>query len=498
MASTKKSSWFRWLLFVVVAAAAVGAWWWFFKREKELVFDYRTVPVARGDLVQAVTANGAINAVTNVQVGSQISGILQEIRVDFNASVKEGDLIAQIDPSTYQRNVASSEADLLSSKAALELAQVNARRALALQKDHLIPDADADTAVAALHQADAMVKMREAAVERDKVDLQRTTIYAPISGIVISRNVDVGQTVAASFNTPTLFLIANDLHKMQIEALVSEADVGGVEVGQRVDFAVDAFFGRKFTGVVQQVRYAPITNQNVVNYTTIVSVNNADLKLRPGMTAGAQIITAERPNVLRVPNAALRFRPPEKAPVITNAVAAAGPTGTNGAAAKPTDSEPPTPPWVAEGRRPNGREEMDKYAASLTPAQREVFERRRQERMQARGGGGGEGGGPGGGRGFGGGLGAGGGAPRAGSSDAPASHTVYVIEKDTVGDKTRSRLKPVTVKTGISDGAYTEVISGLSESDAVVTGLNTPLPASAQGPAPSPFGGPMGGGFRPR
>jgi HlyD family secretion protein len=491
MASTKKSSWFRWFLFVIVAAAAAGAWWWFFKREKELVFDYRTIPVAR-----SVTANGAINAVTNVQVGSQISGIILDIRVDFNSQVKENDLIAQIDPSTYQRNVASSEADLLNSKAALELAQVNARRALALQKDHLIPDSDADTAVAALHQADAMVKMREAAVERDKVDLQRTTIYAPISGIVISRNVDVGQTVAASFNTPTLFLIANDLHKMQIEALVSEADVGGVEVGQRVDFNVDAFFGRKFTGVVQQVRYAPITNQNVVNYTTIVSVNNADLKLRPGMTANAVIITAEHPNVLRVPNAALRFRPPEKAPVITNAVAVVAPAGANSAVAKPTDNEPPTPPWVAEGRRPSGREEIDKYTASLTPEQREVFERRRQERMQARGGGGGgEGGGPGGGRGFGGG-GAAAGVPRAGSGDAPATRTVYVIEKDKVGDKTRARLKPVTVKTGITDGAYTEVVSGLNESDAVVTGLNTPLPATALGPAPSPFGGP--GGFRPR
>jgi HlyD family secretion protein len=494
MASTKKSSWFRWLLFVIVVAAAAGAWWWFFKREKELVFDYRTAPVARGDLIQSVTANGAINAVTNVQVGSQISGIILDIKVDFNSQVKEGDLIAQIDPSTYQRNVASSEADLLNSKAALELAQVNARRALALQKDHLIPDADADTAVAALHQAEAMVKMKEAAVERDKVDLQRTTIYAPINGIVISRSVDIGQTVAASFNTPTLFLIANDLRKMQIEALVSEADVGGVEVGQRVDFAVDAFFGRKFTGVVQQVRNEPITNQNVVNYTTIVSVDNADLKLRPGMTANAQIITAEHPNVLRVPNAALRFRPPEKAPVITNALAVAGPAGTNNAGAKPTDNEPPPPPWVAEGRRPNGPEEVAKYTASLTPEQRAVFDRRRQERMQARGGGGGEGGGPGGGRGFGGGFGAAGGAARAGSSDAPATRTVYVIEKDKVDDKTRTRLKPVTVKTGITDGAFTEILSGLKENDAVVTGLNTPLPAGAQGPAPSPFGGP----FRPR
>src|ERR1041385_3734850 len=167
--------------------------------------------------------------------------------------------------------------------------------------------------------------MRQAALNKSKVDLERTTIYAPIDGIVISRVVDVGQIVAASFNAPVLFSIANDLHQMRIEAMVSEADVGGVEEGQQVTFTVDAFPGQKFRGDVTQVRFAPVTNQNVVTYTCVVEVNNADLKLRPGMTANASIIVAEKRNVLRIPSAALRFRPPEGANVKggTNALAAA-------------------------------------------------------------------------------------------------------------------------------------------------------------------------------
>src|SRR5260221_10171949 len=187
------------------------------------------------------------------------------------------------------------------------------RRAKELRVAELIPVSDYDKAVAGRHQAEAVVKIRQAALNKSKVDLERTTIYAPIDGMVISRVVDVGQTVAASLNAPTLFTIANDLRNMRIEAMVSEADVGGVQDGQQVTFTVDAFPGRKFRGNVTQVRYAPVTNQNVVNYTTIVEVNNADLKLRPGMTANASIVTAQRRDALRVPNAALRFRPPEGA-----------------------------------------------------------------------------------------------------------------------------------------------------------------------------------------
>ena len=185
------------------------------------------------------------------------------------------------------------------------------QRAQELFGSKLISQSEFDQTDATLSQAEAMVKMREANVERAKVDLSRTTIYSPIDGMVINRQIEVGQTVAASLNTPTLFVITDDLARMRIEAAVSEADVGGVTEGQTVNFTVDAFPRRPFKGTVQQVRFAPTTNQNVVTYTTIVGVDNAELKLRPGMTANASIVIAERKNALRVPNAALRFRPPE-------------------------------------------------------------------------------------------------------------------------------------------------------------------------------------------
>ena len=198
----------------------------------------------------------------------------------------------------------------------MELAQIQAKRADDLFKEKLISASDHDTADAAFHQAQAFLKTKEASVYRAKVDLSRTTISAPISGVVISRAVDQGQTVAASFNTPTLFLIANDLTKMQIEAAVSEADVGGVEEGEKVIFTVEAFPNRKFIGQVQQVRFAPVTNQNVVTYTAVIQVDNKDMKLRPGMTATARIMTAQKTNVLKVPNSALRFRLPAGVTVV--------------------------------------------------------------------------------------------------------------------------------------------------------------------------------------
>ncbi|MCX8108976.1 MAG: efflux RND transporter periplasmic adaptor subunit, partial [Verrucomicrobiae bacterium] len=357
--------WRVWALLVVLAG---GAGYTLYKRGRtgpDPAQEYRTALVTRGTIVQAVTANGQINPVKSVQVGSQVSGIIQSIFVDFNSPVTNGQVIAQIDPSTFKQNLSQAEAELANAEAALELAQLNHRRAQELHKNQLITQADYDKTVVDLHQAEAAKKMREAAVERARVELSRTTITAPVNGIVISRNVDVGQTVAASFNTPTLFLIAHDLTKMQIEAMVSEADVGGVEEGQRVEFTVDAFPTRKFEGFVKQVRYAPITNQNVVNYVTVVDVDNPDLKLRPGMTANASIITAKRDNVLRVPTSAFLFRPKQTGPAgQTNLVSgglASVPSQTNTlrttnqtSAAVAGSASPPTPPWVAEGRPPSG------------------------------------------------------------------------------------------------------------------------------------------------
>lgn len=297
---------------IVAALIVVGAAYWFFARGREKEPEYQTAVVQRGELVQVVTATGQLNPMTNVTVGSQISGIIKRIYVDFNSPVKVGQVLAELDPATYERAVAQAEAELASAKANLELAQVQAKRATELFKNNLISASDYDTAIAQLHQAEAQVKIREAVLENAKVNLSRCTIYSPIDGVVISRNVDVGQTVAASLQAPTLFQIANDLSRMQINANVAEADIGSVEVGQDVEFTVDAYPYRVFHGKVKQVRNSAVIVQNVVTYDTVIEVSNPDLKLKPGMTANVSIITARRENVLKIPNAALRFRPPEQ------------------------------------------------------------------------------------------------------------------------------------------------------------------------------------------
>jgi len=225
--------------------------------------------------------------------------------------VTNGQVLAQLDASTYERQVEQSEAELASAQASLKLAEANFKRAEELKALELVSQADYDQSEASLAQARASLQVKEAGLNKARVDLEKTTIYSPMDGVVISRAVDVGQTVAASLNAPTLFTLAQDLQAMRIEAQISEADVGGVAEGQTVTFAVDAYPTLTFTGQVNQVRYEPVTNQGVVNYVAIVDVDNADLKLRPGMTANASVVTAKRENVLRLPNAALRFRPPD-------------------------------------------------------------------------------------------------------------------------------------------------------------------------------------------
>lgn len=301
----------KWIIILLLLAAALGGGWWFFARRADAPPQYQTAPVSRGDLTQVVTATGQLNPVVNVQVGSQISGIVTRLYADFNSTVKSNQLIAEIDPSTYEVNVLKAKADLANAKATQELNQVEAKRAQSLHESKLISDSDYDTAYAQLHQAEAQVQSDEATLKNAEVQLSYCKVYAPVDGVVISRNVDVGQTVAASFNTPTLFVIANDLSRMQIDALVSEADIGGVSVGQTVNFSVDAFPYRTFHGKVSQVRYGALTNQNVINYDCVVEVKNSDLKLLPGMTANVSIVIASSENALKIPNAALRFRPPE-------------------------------------------------------------------------------------------------------------------------------------------------------------------------------------------
>src|SRR2546430_7348652 len=273
--------------------------------------NYQHAIVTRGAITQAVTATGTLNPVVNVQVGSQVSGNIAKLFVDFNSQVKAGQVVAQIDPALFQATVTQAEGDLASSQAALELAKVNATRTQDCFAKKPSSQADLDQAMANLHQAEANVKIKQGALDKAKVDLEHCTITSPIDGVVISRSVDVGQTVAASLQAPIIFQIANDLTKMQIDSNVAEADVGVVKVGQDVDFTVDAFPSQTFHGKVVQVRNAPITVQNVVTYDTVIGVSNPDLKLKPGMTANVSIIAARKDNVLQIKNAALRYRPTE-------------------------------------------------------------------------------------------------------------------------------------------------------------------------------------------
>jgi HlyD family secretion protein len=317
-----------WLVLAVVVAGLAGGGFWYWKHQRTDLPDYKTAPVTRGDLVQAVTATGQINPVTNITVGSQVSGIISKIYVDFNSPVTNQELVAEIDPSTYKALVAQARGDLASAQAADDLAKVEEERASALFTNSILAKSDYDSAVATAHQAEATVQIKQASLDQALANLAYCSIYAPLDGVVISRNVDVGQTVAASFSAPTLFIIANDLTKMQIDALVSEADIGGVETNQSVNFTVDAFPMRTFRGVVTQIRNAAQTNQNVISYDTVITLDNSDLKLRPGMTANVSIVTAQQNNALRVPNAALRFRPPEAAMTNAPAVASAGAPGS--------------------------------------------------------------------------------------------------------------------------------------------------------------------------
>ncbi len=487
---------------VVLAVVGAAAWWGYgwWRRPAAGAVEYKTSAVARGDITQSVTANGSLTPVRMVEVGSQISGVITEIKADFNSMVRSNDVVAQIDPATYERALGQTEAELANAEAALELAQLNFERAEGLMADQLISKSEYDQARVSLSQAKATVKTRQANVDRAKVDLSRTTIYAPMDGMVITRKVEAGQTVAASMNAPTLFVIANDLSKMQIEAAVSEADVGGLEEGQKVLFTVDAFLGRNFEGTVQQVRYAPTTNQNVVTYTTVVAVENRDLKLRPGMTANARFITAERKGVLTVPNAAVRFRAPAGAALRgdTNA-----PAGKAAAAVALIQEGPfaglPVMPWQSEGsrRRPTDQE-REAYMASLTSEQKQKYEAAMAEiraRFAQGGGPGGGGGGGGFGGGFGGGAGGdgGGGQRRRVEAEGPREGTVYTLEKEvTSTGGERSVLRPVTVKLGIADNVSVEVLEGLKEGDQVVVGVAV-SPAAAATQARNPFGSPFGG-----
>jgi HlyD family secretion protein len=320
-ARSRRKPWAIGGVLALVAIAGIGAAWWYFNANGSA--QYTTAAVSRGPVTRTVTATGTVNPVLTIIIGSYVSGVIQEINCDYNTEVKKGQICAKIDPRPYQTvvdqanaNLAQAQAQLAKDQANLDYAQLNYDRNERLAKTNAISKDTLDNSKNALDQAQAQIGVdqatiaqRQAMLEAAAVNLGYTNIVSPVDGTVVSRNVTVGQTVAASFQTPTLFLIATDLTKMQVDTNVSESDIGGIKNGDKVFFTVDAFPKRTFQGAVSQVRQSPQNIQNVVTYDVVVSVDNDDLSLKPGMTAASRIVTAERQDALRVPSQALRYAP---------------------------------------------------------------------------------------------------------------------------------------------------------------------------------------------
>ncbi len=317
----------RWIISLVLLAAGIAAFFAYraWASGNNGAPNYRTVPLERGDVAQTVRATGIIQPIKLVQVGTQVNGPILKLYVDFNSRVKAGDLVAQIDPTTYQARLAQDQANLIQSQANVEQTQAKltqaekelertktlAAREMLSQSDLDSAQATRDTLTAQLKVVQAAVAQAKAALQLSQANLGYTTISSPVDGVVINRNVSEGQTVVASFNAQVLFSIATDLQKIQVEASIPEADIGTVAAGQQVTFTVDAYNEQVFTGTVTQVRMAASTVQNVVTYPVIIEAVNPDLKLFPGMTADIICEVARHANVFKVPNAALRFKPEE-------------------------------------------------------------------------------------------------------------------------------------------------------------------------------------------
>jgi HlyD family secretion protein len=502
------------VVFVVLAAAAGGGWYWYQSQAEAGDVRYRLAKVERGPMASVVVASGTLNAVTTVQVGSQISGQVKDIYADFNTPVKKGQVIARIDPATYELRVNQTRADLDAAQSAVAVARsglaaqqaefgrvkitlADAERDLErkqmlvdkkfissaeLDKARVVLDttrqqlkavqAQIQVSEAQVQSALAAVKQRESLLRQAEVDLERTIIRAPVDGTVILRNVDAGQTVAASLQAPVLFTIAQDLRDMQVEAAIDEADVGRLRVGLPASFAVDAFPRRNFSGEIRQIRKSPQNVQNVVSYTVVISAQNPDLALLPGMTANVRIVVENRAAALKVPNAALRWRPPGAADARTPADVPAQQGGGQAMQEfrarmveelKPSETQKARieeifadsrqkfakvrdMPKDAERRRQAERiraETNGRIAELLTPEQRPAWERLLAE---------------------------------SGARGQAAAGRVYVLA---AGEP-----KPVDVRLGLSDGSATEVVSGaLAEGAEVIVGVADAGRAAAREPA---------------
>jgi HlyD family secretion protein len=493
------------ILLLAVAATAVAAMW----EKKSQASDYISVPVERGDIRMSVSATGTVQAITMVQVGSQTSGTIAWLGADFNTRVKQGQVIARLDPATFQSQVDNAQAALQSAEAAVEtarkalseqqasvesakansevsrvqrddarrvagrnselsnvisareiesaLANAEAANARYSQANAQVEQARASAASskARLDQAAAQVTQAKTQVEQAKIALERTIITSPIDGIVVSRNVDVGQTVAASLQAPTLFTIANDLTKMQVLASIDEADVGRIKEGQKAVFSVDAFPNEQFTGVISQLRLNPTTTQNVVIYSAVIQFTNPEEKLRPGMTANITIPVEERQNVLKVPNAAMRFKPQRED-------GARGSRGQEGRSEGSRGGGSRAEGGRGEGRPRGGGQSTDnprsanQNSANQNPPNQDSGNNS---------------------------------APSANDQPRGNRQTVWVLGQN-------GNLEPRRIEVGITDGRVSEILSGdLKEGDSIVIGQvesGSARPTQTQG---SPFGGrPTGSG----
>ena len=462
------------VLLLVLAGVVSGVWWW---RSRNAAPDvtYRTAPVERRKIAARVTASGTLEATVTVQIGAQVSGRVAKLSADYNSAVKKGQVIAKIDPQLFIAAVERERANFAAAKAGVVRAEAQQRdadlvlkRATSLTEQGLASAAELQTAqtnvavaVAQTEVAKATLQQASAALNQAQVNLSYTDIISPIDGVVLSRSVDVGQTVASSLQAPVLFTIAEDLRKMQVHTSVAEGDVGRLQPGMETWFTVDAFPGQRFKGTIAQIRNAAQTVQNVVTYDAVIDVDNEDLRLRPGMTATTTIVFAERSDVLAIPNAAMRFKPPaEIASAIASSRAAspAASLSVTAADGAPLAGSSPRPAGVGPGARPAGS------GPGVGPAGRDPGERPAAgapgERPAA-------------------------GAPAerpsrapSGAPSEPSSRTVFVLRG--------GRPESVDVKTGLSDGTLTEVVSGdLAEGDLVILEANVAgRPASAGGPPP--------------
>lgn len=427
----------RTTLIILLAAAVLSC-----KGRGKTDEQYKTEKASRGDVTMTITATGTLSAVTTVQVGSQVSGVISRLYADFNSHVKKGQLLAELDPTPFQQTVEQRQADVTKAQVEAANAKITFDRQKRLTAAGLAAQADLDSAKAAYEGAQAQVAQARAALSSAQTNLHYTKIVSPIDGVVVDRAYDVGQTVAASFQAPTLFQIAQDLTKMQVQADVDQSDIGRIQVGQFSRFTVDSYPDEMFRGRISQIRLNATVSQNVVTYPVIIEVPNPDEKLRPKMTANVTISVARVQNVLRIPNAALRFRPEgvkEPATATTSG-------GRQSAAANAPDQN-------------RGMAQMAQSGGAGPAGAAGAFGR---------------------------------GSRRGGGPQEKKQQTIYVLDAN-------KKPQPVEIRTGITDGRYTEVVEGnLKEGQDVIVGLATSKVESS-GATGSPFGGggrPPGGGGR--